>query len=36
MILSLSPNKTCANVLAKCVLPTPVEPRKTNEPIGLL
>ena len=35
MILSGSPNKVSANVFAKNVLPTPVEPKKINEPIGL-
>jgi hypothetical protein len=29
-------NKYLANTFANCVLPTPVGPKKINEPIGLL
>ena len=35
IILSGSPNKISASDLAKNVLPTPVEPKKINDPIGL-
>jgi len=34
IMASASPNTSLASSLANCVLPTPVGPRKTNDPIG--